>query len=167
MPEFLETVTENCCRKYFNLNNAALLPKYQGPVRLIRRSSDEIISTNGHASGNRGNQLLVAVLQSRYPALFKDHMVEDTVLDWLDQTSPVPRRMSVPGYDLEFCKNQLRNSVGPPDQNLGKDLNRDEKLILAYYLFSKHLTDCEGGHNNPLSRKYFKMPWKKSDDISS
>lgn len=166
MPDFLASVTENCCRKYFNLNNAALLTKYQGPIRLIRRNGDEIISTNGHASGNRGNQLLVAVLQSRYPALFKDDEVANMVDDWLDQTSPTPRRLSVPRYDLEFCKDQLRKSVGPPDNNLGKDLDRDEKLILSYYLFSKHLTDCEGGHNNPLYRKYFKMPWKKSDDLN-
>ena len=109
----------------------------------------------------------MAVLQSRYPALFKDQAVENTVMDWLDQTSPVPRRLSVPGYDLEFVREQLRKSVGPPDMELGKELSHDEKLILAYYLFSKHLTDCEGGHNNPLYRKYFKMPWKKSDDLTS
>jgi len=166
MPEWLGSVTNNCCRKYFNLHNVALLPKYQGPIRLIRRNGDEIISTNGHASGNRGNQLLMAVLQSRYPVLFKDQEVASMAMDWLDQTSPVPRRHSVPGYDLEFCKEQLSKSTGPPDVELGTGLTRDEKLILAYYLFSKHLTDCEGGHNNPLPRKYFKMPWKKSDDLT-
>lgn len=161
MPEFLGSVTVNCCRKYFNLNNIQLITKYPGPVRIIRRNGDEIISTNEKPSGNRGNQLLLAILQSRYPALFSDPLIDDVTADWLEVTSPLFRQNAVPGgYNQGACERQV--AACTDNLILGEGLQVEEKIAIAYFLFSMYLTDCEGGHNHPLPRKCFKLPWKSS-----
>ena len=166
MPEFLGSVTVNCCKKYFNLHNSKLIAKYFGPIRIIRRSQDEIISTNGYASGNRGNYLLMAILETRYPTLFSDDAVKFLVEDWLDVTNPTQRELTIPaGFDAEFCKRQMLQVVDPPYARLGEGLDSQDKAMLAYYIFTKIFSDCEGGHNNPLPRKYFKMPWRHSDEL--
>ena len=41
---FVGGIVETTVRDYFNLDNAAWLTKYNGPVRLIRRTQDEMIS---------------------------------------------------------------------------------------------------------------------------
>ena len=50
---------------------------FPGPVRLIRRNRDEMISTSeGELWSNRGNALLEAVLRSRYPGLASQEALE-------------------------------------------------------------------------------------------
>ena len=50
---------------------------FPGPVRLIRRNRDEMISTvEGELWSNRGNALLEAVLRSRYPGLATPEVLE-------------------------------------------------------------------------------------------
>ena len=50
---------------------------FPGPVRLIRRNRDEMISTTeGELWSNRGNALLEAVLRSRYPGLASQEALE-------------------------------------------------------------------------------------------
>ena len=50
---------------------------FPGPVRLIRRNRDEMISTTeGELWSNRGNALLEAVLRSRYPGLATPEALE-------------------------------------------------------------------------------------------
>ena len=165
MPEFFETVTVNCCKKYFNLHNSKLIAGYSGPIRVIRRNRDEIISTNGRASGNRGNFLLLAILESRYPALFSDDEVKTMLDDWLDIFKPAERQLTIPsGFDSAFCKRHIQQFPEPPYTGLGEGLESEKKVMLAYYIFSKILTDCEGGHNHQLPSEYFKMPWKHSDE---
>ena len=44
MPEFLEPMVNITIRNHANLDVASQLIQYNGPIRLIRRSEDEIIS---------------------------------------------------------------------------------------------------------------------------
>lgn len=44
MPQSLSGIVRIAIRQYINLNNTELLAKYDGPVLLIRRTEDEVIS---------------------------------------------------------------------------------------------------------------------------
>ena len=45
MPEMMEPLVKTGVSRYINLNVAEQLNKYNGPIKLIRRSQDEMIST--------------------------------------------------------------------------------------------------------------------------
>lgn len=68
-------------RNHFNLNVSAYLNLYKGPVRLIRRLQDEIIplDPNDPIRTNRGNFILIKLLQSRFPKLMSNMDVYDQV----------------------------------------------------------------------------------------
>ncbi|KAI5734825.1 hypothetical protein M8J77_010832 [Diaphorina citri] len=71
MPAFLSSLVELTIRSFADLTVAKFLVQYGGPILLVRRTDDEIIALKqGDISTNRGNDLLVEVLKSRYPALF-------------------------------------------------------------------------------------------------
>lgn len=44
MPNYLSHIVRVAIRNYCNLNNAELAKNYDGPLRLIRRTEDEIIA---------------------------------------------------------------------------------------------------------------------------
>jgi len=46
MPDFMEPLVRTGVSEYINLNVAEQLNKYNGPIRMIRRSQDEMITTN-------------------------------------------------------------------------------------------------------------------------
>ncbi|XP_078271926.1 phosphatidylserine lipase ABHD16A isoform X2 [Rhinoraja longicauda] len=66
MPESCRGLVTRTVRDYLNLNNAEQLCKYQGPLVLIRRAKDEIITTiPDDIMSNRGNDLLLKLLHFR------------------------------------------------------------------------------------------------------
>ena len=70
MPKPLGKLVTNVVRNYLNLNVADLLCRYNGPILLIRRTLDEIISVEDFemkAMINRGDYLLKSILLHRYP----------------------------------------------------------------------------------------------------
>jgi len=73
MPAFLADTVKIAVEENVNLDVAAQLARYSGPLRLIRRTRDEMISTDdaSQTGSNRGNFLLEAVLRHRYPELFE------------------------------------------------------------------------------------------------
>lgn len=44
MPDFLDSIVRTTIRCYADLNVTRLLAEYPGPIRMVRRSEDEIIS---------------------------------------------------------------------------------------------------------------------------
>ena len=46
MPELMEPLVRTGVSQYIDLNVAEQLIRYNGPIRLIRRSQDEMISTD-------------------------------------------------------------------------------------------------------------------------
>ena len=46
MPEVMEPLVTTGVSQYINLNVAEQLNQYNGPIRLIRRSQDEMITTD-------------------------------------------------------------------------------------------------------------------------
>lgn len=71
MPKKLATVVTHAVRNYLNLNVADLLCEYNGPILMIRRTNDEVLSIAGEDRSigpvNRADFLLKRVLSHRYP----------------------------------------------------------------------------------------------------
>ncbi|KAK3854324.1 hypothetical protein Pcinc_039184 [Petrolisthes cinctipes] len=71
MPDSLSPSVTLAIRRYLNLRPGAHLVKYPGPVTIIRRTKDDKVTTDKlNLACNRGNNLLIMLLQSRYPNLF-------------------------------------------------------------------------------------------------
>ncbi|KAL0902191.1 hypothetical protein ABMA27_000121 [Loxostege sticticalis] len=67
MPASWSLLVKEVVRSHVDLNIAELLVQYHGPVQLVRRTEDEIICLRqGHLATNRGNNLLVRLIESRY-----------------------------------------------------------------------------------------------------
>lgn len=90
MPSFADKVVKVAIGEQFNLNVAVQLAKYHGPVHIIRRYNDEIITTfQGPDDArmrreNRGNFLLAKFLQSRFPKILKNNEDFNAVLDYVN-----------------------------------------------------------------------------------
>ncbi len=71
MPQFLSGVVKVAIENNVNLDVASQLVEYPGPVRLVRRTKDEMISTDDAnvTVTNRGNDLLLVLLKHRFPRL--------------------------------------------------------------------------------------------------
>lgn len=86
MPESLSNIVKIAIRDYVNLNNNELIMNYNGPVLIIRRTEDEVISEEMIGT-NRGNNLLINMLRFRFPKIFKkeqENLANETLTRSLD-----------------------------------------------------------------------------------
>ncbi|XP_066426751.1 phosphatidylserine lipase ABHD16A [Molothrus aeneus] len=160
-----ELVTQTV-REHLNLNNAEQLCRYQGPVLLVRRTKDEIITTTtpDDIASNRGNDLLLKLLQHRYPKVLAEEGL-GAVREWLEAATPEEQssvlRRSPP--DERWCRGRLREWAG--DRNppfpwaIGEDLSPAQRRQLALYLAQQHLQNFEASHCTPLPPQAFRLPW--------
>ena len=123
-------------QNFVQLNVAEQLKKYQGPIQLIRRTMDEMITTEmDNLATNRGNNLLLKVLEFRYP-----HLVQKTQLKQLWQFLALEEPgqlefLSELKIDEDELKSKIReNGFGAYPSNLGQDSSEDEKTLLLLYL---------------------------------
>ncbi|KAJ3583180.1 hypothetical protein NHX12_034390, partial [Muraenolepis orangiensis] len=119
MPESWTPLVQHTIRQYMNLNNAKQLCQYQGPVLLIRRTKDEIITTAGpdDIMSNRGNDLLLRLLHFRYPNVMAEEGVR-VVRQWLGASNPVEEASVYSHYqvDDDWCVSVLQSyqtHIGP------------------------------------------------------
>ncbi|XP_070604867.1 ABHD16B-like [Erythrolamprus reginae] len=165
----LQTVKEN-----FNLNVADMLCHYQGPVLLIRRTFDEITTTQFNLEThlpmiqtNRANELLFQILRCRYPNIISG--VEDVVHQLL--TADCPRVEHFIYYhfyrvDDNWCLDQLktyRSILGRKAEfpwKVGSDLTSARKKHMALFLAKKHLKNVDITHGRTLPPEDFELPWK-------
>ncbi|XP_071276616.1 phosphatidylserine lipase ABHD16A isoform X2 [Agelaius tricolor] len=160
-----ELVTQTV-REHLNLNNAEQLCRYQGPVLLVRRTKDEIITTTtpDDIASNRGNDLLLKLLQHRYPKVMAEEGL-GAVREWLEAATPEEQssvlRRSPP--DERWCRGRLREWAGdrsPPfPWAIGEDLSPAQRRQLALYLAQQHLQNFEASHCTPLPPQAFRLPW--------
>lgn len=67
MPQSWNLLVKEVVRSYVNLNISELINDYEGPVQLVRRTEDEIISLRqGILSTNRGNYLVMGLIEKRH-----------------------------------------------------------------------------------------------------
>lgn len=148
-------------RDYFNLNNSELVKKYSGPILLIRRTQDEVITTEppGVLSGNRGNYLLLNLFKYRYPNIMSE-IASNVLLDWLSGNSiNEDYLISDDEFYLSSLKSYvLENSYSYP-MLIGESWAEDAKVKMALYLSKKYMVDFSSTHCMPLSKRLFTMPW--------
>ncbi|KAM4696819.1 phosphatidylserine lipase ABHD16A [Rhinophrynus dorsalis] len=167
MPESWRGLVTRTVRKYLNLNNAEQLCRYQGPVLLIRRTKDEIITTThpDDVSSNRGNNLLIALLQHRYPRVMSDEG-RLVVREWLAASTPEQEASVISRYGVEedWCLSVLQSYQSEHSDlfpwSVGEDMSLEGRRQLALYLAQKHLKSFEATHCTPLPASVFHMPWK-------
>ncbi|XP_069979617.1 phosphatidylserine lipase ABHD16A isoform X2 [Penaeus vannamei] len=171
MPSCMEGIVTSAIRNHFNLTPGAQLSRYPGPVTIIRRIRDEIITTDEtQLSGNLGNSLLEKLLKSRYPALMCKQSVE-VLHQWLNEDpsfkSSILNRWGVDGV---LCSTLLATYVNEYSTAfplmIGEDMNEEEKTRLLLYLASKHMVDYNESHNPPLDVTLFRKPWRIISDSS-
>lgn len=172
MPALLAPVVESAIMGHFNLCVADHTSRYYGPITIIRRKKDEIITTvEGDISTNRGNELLETVLLSRYPALFRPSSAK-TLRSFINAPTneEKARLLSAHGVDSDQSLAVLRSFFaedGPAfPSTLGEGQSDEEIISLLLFLATKLLLDVEGGHTAPLEPRVFKQPWSVVADTS-
>lgn len=161
-------------KEHFNLNVAKMLCKYPGPVLLIRRTLDEITTTQlcvesnlPAIKSNRANELLLQLLRCRYPGLFPRE--EDVVRQWLKADCPQMEALIYSYFykvDEDWCLSTLRyykSSLGTNTEfpwKIGEDLSPIRRKHLALFLTRKHMKNVETTHGRTLPPHEFELPWK-------
>lgn len=161
-------------KEHFNLNVAEQLCRYPGPVLLIRRTLDEITSTQFNTESripviktNRANQLLLQLLKNRYPEIIFG--TEEVLHHWLSaETLQLESLIYHYLYkvDEDWCLHVLQSykaSLGPKADfpwGLGKGLTCKEKQQLALFLARKHMKNVVTTHGRTLPVEEFQLPWK-------
>lgn len=172
MPKFASTFVEYAIRHTLNLNVAQLISNFNGPVLFIRRTQDEIISTVArHPSTNRGNNLLLKTLNTRYPYIFDGDTIP-YIRTWLSAKTDSDRGRILKSYssDVEACEDRLHDYIeahsGAYPINIGgkeAPMSNDEKLTLAFHLADKYLLNFESSHCTPLPLSFFVEPWTEKE----
>ncbi|KAF4088461.1 hypothetical protein AMELA_G00082650 [Ameiurus melas] len=167
MPDSWRPLVTHTVRQYMNLNNAEQLCKYQGPVLLIRRTKDEIITTTGPEDimSNRGNDLLLKLLHYRYPKVMTDDSVR-AVRQWLAVGSQMEEESVYMGYEVDddWCLSVLQSYQTDRDApfpwSVGEDMALEGRRQLALFLARKYMRNFETTHCTPLPISEFHVPWK-------
>lgn len=164
MPRSWKSIVVNTVRNHLNLDIAEQLIRYHGPVLIVRRTRDEIITTEEvvGVAGNRGNILLLRFLQARYPKL--DVGNSTALREWLSvadrrEQSAVKIKYNV---DEHFCKTIIRSSSLAEGTHfpstIGESLSKEEKSQLIIFLASKYMIDFDASHCIPLPVPKFLVP---------
>uniref|UniRef100_A0AAR2LKL8 Monoacylglycerol lipase ABHD16A n=1 Tax=Pygocentrus nattereri TaxID=42514 RepID=A0AAR2LKL8_PYGNA len=168
MPESWRPLVTHTVRQYMNLNNAEQLCRYQGPVLLIRRTKDEIITTTGPEDimSNRGNDLLLRLLQHRWVCTaFITHCGITCEL-----CSSLLESVYI-GYEVDddWCMSVLQSyqtdRETPFPWSVGKYTEqhlhiRPDHHLFRFFQARKYMRNFETTHCTPLPISEFHMPWK-------
>jgi len=160
MPACMAGLVTRAVSKYINLNVKDQLEKYPGPVRLIRRAHDEMICTSqGELWSNRGNNLLISILRTRYPSL-----VTPIALDTVTTLIYTPG-----GLDMfqdkeieEQMSEYIRDNGNDNLINVGENLSDEDRGRMLCFLASRLMTDLNTTHCTPLPSHKFLLPWDPS-----
>lgn len=152
-------------KQHFDLDNSRHLAHYSGPVLLIRRSQDEVISTDPYNSPphNRANYLLIDLLKQRFPKLMDDR-AQRLVREYLGGNERyqkgVLRRYSVNDNEcLRLLLDYFHTHRTCYPVEIGSELDIVTRDQLVLYLASKHMIDYDSVHCDPLPPRYLQKPW--------
>ncbi|KJH41670.1 hydrolase, alpha/beta domain protein [Dictyocaulus viviparus] len=140
MPNVFSDVVEYAIRTYFDLDIGSIIAHYSGPIKLIRRLQEEILTTDDagteseRRATNRANFLLKCILQQRHSALMVG--LESQVDRWLAMTPEHRAKSLHPSNESELTI-------------------RRAKLFAAC---DHYLTDFDATHVQPLDPRFFNIP---------
>lgn len=157
MPASMSGLVTRAVKNHMNLNVKEQLEKYSGPVRLVRRAHDEMICTSpGELWSNRGNNLLISVLTSRFQTLVTPDTL-DTVTTLL--YTPGGLDMFKDAEIEEHLYQIVKDNGSDTLENIGDKLTDEEKGRMLCFLASKLMTDLNTTHCTPLPPHKFQLPW--------
>ncbi|GAB6024577.1 Protein abhd16a [Chamberlinius hualienensis] len=167
MPKSWKPLVVRTVREHLNLNNGELLAEYNGPVLLVRRLKDEVI-TSGRSNdlkANRGNYLLSKLLQTRFPYIFSNEHSMALLQRWLaSDRSEQELLWSEYITDEVLCENLATSCItdeyGVFPSNLGDDMNENMRRQMVLFLASKYMIDFDATHCQPLPTELFTLPWQ-------
>merc|ERR1712107_711977 len=120
-------IVSHAVNHYIDLDVAGHLVKYAGPVTIIRRLRDEMITTRMlELETNRANDLLLRLLESRYPKLCN-----------LETKASLLAVLSQPLLSVEV---DLK-SQGESPCLIGEDFIDDERTLMLLYLARLYMKD--------------------------
>ncbi|CAH8667928.1 unnamed protein product [Schistosoma margrebowiei] len=173
-PSIFDPVLESVVKMYLDLNNLSHVINYDGPVLIIRRSDDEVITTGDDHSRatNRGNHLLIGLLKHRFPYLMT--VENESILNAYLSLSAEEQRNTFNELDYnpeeygkqvvnflkaEALEKQIESMPLYPSK-LGKEISEsDVQRNMLFYLVSKYFIESPGSHCTPLAGKYLQPPW--------
>lgn len=174
MPKSWKKLVVRTVKAHFNLNVGEQLCKYSGPVLLIRRTHDVVITTCPDLEDqitnvryNRANELLVQLLDHRYPDIMT-HEGQTAVYDWLRAANPREEEAVCRRYKIneEWCLKELQNYKSSRGAEIhfpwrvGMFMDPKEQQQIAIFLAKKHMKNIETSHWSLLKPHDFQMPWK-------
>ncbi|TNN07587.1 Protein ABHD16A [Schistosoma japonicum] len=178
-PPIFTPVLDFTVKEYLDLNNLSHVINYDGPVLIIRRSDDEVITTgeNHSRATNRGNNLLIGLLKHRFPYLMttENEFTLNTYLslnseeqkDALSKLTHNPNKyekLVVNFLKSEALKKQINSNSNSTTclypSELGKEISKsDVKTHILFYLVSQYFIESPGSHCVPLEGRYLRPPW--------
>ncbi|XP_072930791.1 phosphatidylserine lipase ABHD16A isoform X2 [Epargyreus clarus] len=130
MPKSWYLLVKEVIRSYADLNIGDLVLQYAGPIQIVRRTEDEIICIRpGLISTNRGNNLLLQLLEMRHP----------DVPEVTEMTAQLKKLIAMTDTQrIVMARNEITDSE-----------DRMLKLI------SKYMRDFRSTHCSPLPEEQF------------
>uniref|UniRef100_A0A4W5PMN4 Abhydrolase domain containing 16A, phospholipase n=1 Tax=Hucho hucho TaxID=62062 RepID=A0A4W5PMN4_9TELE len=167
MPDSWSCLTYGRFCVFCDLNTHEFFLRYQGPVLLIRRTKDEIITTTGPEDimSNRGNNLLLKLLQFRYPKVMTDDGVR-AIRAWLAASNHVEEAAVYSSYEVDddWCVSVLQSYKTEGDVffpwSVGEDMTLEGRRQLALFLARKYMRNFDSTHCTPLPYSEFAAPWR-------
>lgn len=163
MPAILAPIVRQAVTKHINLDVAGQLEQYKGPVTIVRRLKDEMITTRMlELETNRGNNLVIKLMEDRYPNLV-NNATRNLLKGMLSQplwTLNVDMELMEVNYMsyLEHTNQTQDGSISFP-LDLGIDLTDEEKKNMLFYLVKKYMKDMDSSHCTPLTSSLMVSPW--------
>lgn len=157
MPNFMAGIVKHAVNNYINLNIGEQLCNYPGPVTIVRRLRDEMITTSMlELDTNRGNHLLMKMLENRYPNLCSS-----------DSKSSLYSVLSQPILSFQVDLDQqdkiyhdyVKDTSPSFPCSIGKDMTDHERILMLLFLTRRYMKDLDSSHCTPLPVSLFSTPW--------
>merc|ERR1712107_155963 len=140
-------IVSHAVNHYIDLDVAGHLVKYAGPVTIIRRLRDEMITTRMlELETNRANDLLLRLLESRYPKLCNLE-TKASLLAVLSQPL-LSVEVDLKSQEIQLTK-YLRETQGESPCLIGEDFIDDERTLMLLYLARLYMKDVDAVHCTP------------------
>jgi hypothetical protein len=158
LPSFL---VRGICNYIAYINVAKQLALYHGPLRIVRRTRDEMMSVERDMiDTNRTSHLLLYVLTRRYPNLVDDHQALDTLKAYLGsretQKEAILHRFAIDSAELGAA---VRSGLSSYTSSFGcTGVDSPTKTRYLLFLAAEYMVDFPAAHCVQLPQSYFSLP---------
>jgi pimeloyl-ACP methyl ester carboxylesterase len=161
IPPAFVSFTHGMVREYYDLNIGEQMCRYSGPVLIVRRTEDEMMSINGEVGTNRSNHLLVKILQHRYPSLATAQSLP-SLWNWLHAETEEERTLLTVSMNPRVCSSKFKSYMSEFGSSypwtIGNGMPLSEKVELLLFLAGQYMVNYESTHCVILPTDYFRVP---------